>query len=777
MLAALISLTMSRRAIKRYEESLAAQRSETHDDSEEEVEQGSVDIGNGRVTAGSSGGGGPLNMFGALLGDDDGVEDNEDLEDSDDGRDNKGDRGQEEDKGIAERAAVGGPKETGSGNAGADGAGKKKRKKRKKKGKKTAEDDEDWFVGDTGNQQTLKALGASDETELLKDPAHIPDVCFAPEDDDELREIARQVMRDVMDIAYPDGVIPGELEALARASRELVVVNPQMLKAETELKRLFGTRVVDGERVAEEIEEAQLRRRRGGGGPRMKRKVHLVQPRETWWPSAPGFGMVLDDASNKIFRAQAMEGEESVRYFRFNHEPRYEVIQQDYRAIVQTHNPNMLVGLINRFPYHVDTLLQLGEVYRQTGEFDRAGELVDRALFVLESTWHRAFKPFSGDCRMSHSVAENGSFFFALFWHVQLLTRRGLFRTALESGKLLLNLDPPFDPMGILMLLDTLALKCGEYGWVRAMHRDYYPCPLEFFPNFAISAAVAAHKQEERQQLQKSGTRASGSKTKKNDDRTEFSVLASEQDVTPLQQLSFALLTFPMALQPILMTLEQEGTHVCDKYELFRPDVGMEDDDVLPRLCRIYAVCSKELWTGSTLQLLRDASVCAGAAAAGGRGSEGLELAEKGAVLRTEAVSFFRRSEAYDHLLIADFSSSETNIPAELMGADGPEPEFAEDPTMRDNAIDMEGGAEDAAPQATQASDSVSEVTRPASTAETALAFFRSFLPWYTAPEAENETSTDAAQDQLGPDAWNQLQHMMERRENNEDSNDGEAED
>lgn len=732
---------MSRRAVKRYEEALATEKrasriavdadGNTLDGRDQSDEQSASTVV-----------GGPVNMFGALLGGDEGDEDDDD------------DREEQE-------VTVPVVKERPQVSHHPNGGGKRRRKKGKKKAKQ--HDDEDWYVGDTAVAAGTKASEEVDAIDLLRDPAYIPDSCFGPDDDEELRASAREVLQQVIEIAHPDGVIPDALEALAQISRELVSVNPTMLSADTELKRLFGARVVEHERVAEGVEEAQQRRRQRGAVPRTKRPGgHLVQPRDNWWRSAPGLEMMPDDTANTLVKSHGVEGEENVRYFRYHYERRYQLLQHDYEAVVMTHNPSLLVDLVSRAPYHVDTLLQLGEVHRQMGELDRAGELVERALYVLEARWTRSFKPFKGDCRLRYAVPENRSIFLALFRHVQLLTRRGLHRTALEAAKLYLNLDPPFDPHGALMMVDSLALMSGEFGWVRAMQRDYAPCSLELFPNFALSAALAAHLQEEAA-ANGNGKKTGGKKKKKQtDDNTQYVAVDDEVSMSPLQKMTNCLLSFPMLLEPLLAATGEE-TDVCDKYDLFKDSASSEDDDVLVllRIARIYAETSKSVWNGSARALLKDAAVCAGAAAAGGRGSEGLEMAADRRQLLVDSARFFRLSGAYDNLQIADFGGSATNVPVELMAPEEHAPE-AFVPQVQQQAEPAAGGVERVAPPPPP------EVT-PVSTRQAAVEFFRSLMPWYT-PAAEPAAAPPEEPMRLDPGVWDQLQEMLARRDDGDES-------
>lgn len=740
---------MSNRAIRKYEEALAAEAAAARasdDNVPDDVVVAEAEVGDTTE---------PVNMFSMLGGGDGPVSGDE-----------SGDAGAETQAPTPEAAAKGKagddkPKATAKGKAGSDKpSGGKRRRKGKKGKKKAAADDEDWFVGAAAPSVGDDGGGGEDNVFAL------PDAFFSAEDDADLRASAREILRDVVAIAYPDGIVPGEIEALAAASRALVAVSPVMLSAESELRRLFGSGVIAG--------DADGRRTRG------RKSGRLVTPRDNWWPSAPGMTMVGDDGAvgEAILEGDDLSAGEGVevRYFRYRFEKRYDVLQRDFEAIVRSHNPQLLVELVSRAPYHVDTLLQLGEVHRQTGELDRAGELVQRALYVLEATWTRAFKPFNGSCRLRYAVPENRSLFLALFRHMQLLAHRGLHRTALEAGKLYLNLDPPFDPLGALVIIDSLALLSGEFGWVRAMHRDYVPSSLELFPNFVVSAIVAEHCQAEAADGGRKKKSGSGKKKKKTDDRTEYVPSEKEAEQTPLQKLTGALLSFPMLAVPLL-TAAGESTDVCEKYEIFSSETAAltDHDGVLVRISRIYAESSKVMWKGSTLVLLKDAIIGAGSAAAGGQGEMGLDLAAGAQELREDAVNFFRRTKAYDHLQVGDFTGNATNVPAELMMPEDDDYPVAPLGVNHAPAGDFDRREDAGVELGDGQALPMPPVPQPISRTQAAVTFFRSLLPWYT-PE-EEDVAPPAPVDRLEEGTWDRLQEMFSRRREDADGDAGSGED
>jgi hypothetical protein len=53
-----------------------------------------------------------------------------------------------------------------------------------------------------------------------------------------------------------------------------------------------------------------------------------------------------------------------------------------------SHNPNNLIALLQHYPWHVDALLALSDIYIYTGEGQQSAEMLERCLFALEGAWH-----------------------------------------------------------------------------------------------------------------------------------------------------------------------------------------------------------------------------------------------------------------------------------------------------------------------------------------------------------------------------------------------------
>jgi hypothetical protein len=190
-------------------------------------------------------------------------------------------------------------------------------------------------------------------------------------------------------------------------------------------------------------------------GSKSRAKIRGIVPKKNGWPIVPVLGvkmsMVLDEGG--------------IKYFEILHSDDYAAIQKTFRHYVQTHDPQLLMELSGQYPFHLDTLLQLSEVFQRQNQIATASDYVQRCLYSLEQIFHTHFKFHQGNCRVLYDIPENRVLHLALFRHIGYVSRLGCWRSALELQKLLYCLDPEFDPLCAYQGLHTLALKAAEYEW------------------------------------------------------------------------------------------------------------------------------------------------------------------------------------------------------------------------------------------------------------------------------------------------------------------------
>ena len=127
------------------------------------------------------------------------------------------------------------------------------------------------------------------------------------------------------------------------------------------------------------------------------------------------------------------------KIYAFSHSKFYQDIQIQFYQAVQTHSPNALAQLLQMFPYHIDSLLQLSEVCRMNGDSEMSIQFIERSLFAFEKAFHPTFQFATCSCRLDFDRPENRPFFLTVFRQIQIVSRQGCWRTALEWCKLLLG--------------------------------------------------------------------------------------------------------------------------------------------------------------------------------------------------------------------------------------------------------------------------------------------------------------------------------------------------
>ncbi|KAL3901050.1 MAG: hypothetical protein SGCHY_000900 [Lobulomycetales sp.] len=262
------------------------------------------------------------------------------------------------------------------------------------------------------------------------------------------------------------------------ADAELLSVDKKNLDANVEMRRMFGSRVVNSQ---------MERNARRGGAARANTGVPrslLTNPTD-FWPRITNTGIDME-----IVQAGQTRGESSL--FSFTHSNAYKGIQKTFFDVVATHDPNRITFLVQQYPYHIDSLLQLSEISRQSGNVTQSAELVERAVFAFEKALHPSFNIAKGLSRLDFRRVESRPFFLCIFRHMNFLARKGCWSTAFEFCRLLLSLDPVNDPLGAKLIIDLYALKSGHLAWLeKAYTRWRVSGQLNALVNWRYTLALA----------------------------------------------------------------------------------------------------------------------------------------------------------------------------------------------------------------------------------------------------------------------------------------------
>lgn len=134
------------------------------------------------------------------------------------------------------------------------------------------------------------------------------------------------------------------------------------------------------------------------------------------------------------------------------------------------------------------------------GDYKQTNQLLEDILFLYEDSFSYEFNIFNEDDVML-SFDENQYsriFFVALNRFMDVLGKKGCYRSAFEYNKFLVKLNPYHDPVGGLLSLDYNAISSQNYDFLisfpHKFGKQYYKSDkfsLIYLPNYLYSCALA----------------------------------------------------------------------------------------------------------------------------------------------------------------------------------------------------------------------------------------------------------------------------------------------
>lgn len=433
--------------------------------------------------------------------------------------------------------------------------------------------------------------------------------------------------------------INGKDSVMKQLKRSILLVEPKFLIAENELRRIFGSKVVNSFEKGHQAGNSRqsLAGRRGSYS---HRRTILVSPSEHWPRWDGSLSMEL------------LESRNGVNYFWYVHSSSYSQAQRAFEAAKAIHDLNGIASILLHHPYHIDSLITLAEYFKFSGEHQMSADATAKCLYGLECAWHPMFTPLQGNCKLKYSHETNKPLFSTLFTHMKNMDRRGCHRSALEICKLLLSLDSD-DPVGCLFCIDYFALRAEEYLWLERFSEEYgSDNSLWLFPNFSYSLAICRfylEKKEDTGDVDKTDGKASSNDLMKQ-----------------------ALMLHPSVLKKLVAKVplkEQVWTGIV-RHSFFKSE--QSGSPTLDHLINIYVERSYLVWRLPDLQkFLRD-NAHSVIATLKDKGTD----ANDWACVRKEA--FSSEKNEYRHLLISDFSDSVPTMPPDNLQ------NFMVDPRVRE---------------------------------------------------------------------------------------------
>lgn len=510
----------------------------------------------------------------------------------------------------------------------------------------------------------------------------------------------------------------------------LLHIEPGLLQGSSELRRIFGAEVTRG-LSGDDTEDRtaglagasrRIRRLAARGLIRQQgtlRKGLLINPRNTWPPYTKGDLVLTHVGTSPNGKA----------VYSYVPSRSYDAIQSQYRNVQSSYNPRNLMGLLQLYPYHIDSLLSIGDLYRSTGDGQYADEMLEMCIYALEQGWPSSMMNLINSPTGIEIPYEgyNVSLFVALMRHVQTLGKRGLHRTALEICKLVLSLNSE-DPCGALFTIDYFAIRCKKYSFLRELADCHDQGGAATMPNIVYSLALAKYHEEEEG---RKGTDCDIANTSQIGDN-ESSLSANDLMAKAVMLHPAVLVLMQKKLNKDLnLTLSDDWIRVLHSSPFSLYDEGYINNPSLQKLVDIFVERNHLLWKTDPIQkflLYAAEKVSSLANASVDMQREDLPLGltiDDWSNVRAQAFPT-DKGDQYRHLRVDDFSDSIAQLPPEEIEGALQQGGDLDDVELDQLVQQLEGGRLD-----------------DLGDAGAFAAFIRSLLPWVHAGQQPNYEDRD----------------------------------
>ncbi|CAD8078265.1 unnamed protein product [Paramecium primaurelia] len=231
------------------------------------------------------------------------------------------------------------------------------------------------------------------------------------------------------------------------------------------------------------------------GGQQKKGHKNIKQSYLTYNPE------IQIPQANKFNVKFGNQNEQGLQLFTFVASQQYERLQQDYAIVKGYYDPQAIFNFLQMNPSHCEAQFDVSEYFRLKGDYKEANELLERLLYIYESSLGFGFNKFFEDASINLEIEENAHskvFLMSLFKFTDVLTRKGCYKAALEFSKILLKFCPTKDPYGSIFLIDCNALKSEQYDYLinftNNFARSVYKTnkfSIVFMPNLIYNCALA----------------------------------------------------------------------------------------------------------------------------------------------------------------------------------------------------------------------------------------------------------------------------------------------
>ncbi|KJH51072.1 hypothetical protein DICVIV_02739 [Dictyocaulus viviparus] len=335
-------------------------------------------------------------------------------------------------------------------------------------------------------------------------------------------------------------------ETICLGAAQLLKPDPRLFDAATELKRALG------KTLKEQVGSSSRSHHTSQGSGR------IVKRKNNWPPIRNiGLSMELDREDNEV------------KWFKFLHSSLYEKLERLSWVSEDSLNPQLIEEILADNPYHLNSLMLLANIFRMQDDITRSCDLIERGIFYCEQSMCSKFQVNSFYHRIDYLDYENRAFYLLLHRHMMNCIHKRCFETALNLAKLILTMDPQRDPLAILLLIDTIAIRSKQYKWLKDFYRFCKEWKnLNMLPNFCYSTALATFLDA------------------KTDD---------DLDIAD-QMLTHAICAFPGVLTMLLDKLQIEPDATVGSHRYLNTMALNKETDGLKLVMKIYVNEIAEMW-------------------------------------------------------------------------------------------------------------------------------------------------------------------------------------
>lgn len=483
---------------------------------------------------------------------------------------------------------------------------------------------------------------------------------------------------------------------------------------EAEIKKMFGKGILKDERSR----DMGSNKGRYRASSQRSRIVPSHNPEILKYQIGHYPKMDLDDHFNR--KSKTNDSTHHELYFKYVHDEPYQKTHSQFLSAVNHGISELIVQNFHTNPTHVESIVKLSDMMKISENYKDASQLIERALLILERGFHPKFNITGANCRLSYRRPENRTLFITLFKHINCLNRRGLRRTPLEFTKFLISLDPDSDPLFAILMLDYYAIRSEEYDYLI----DFISKWDHFskLPSFKFSLALAYYMKSRNSKLGDTACRENLEKAQ--------------------QYLQRALLIYPNFIVQLLdaCSAEPEGVKKCDyfNYTIFGTRYRTVPEAV-DLLVSLYVKRTFPLWkVRHVMEWLEN--IVANMVEKFSKG----ELVDER--LNIECWSRFQGPVPRNLLRYVILSDLEVALPQSVSGVTN----FDIDPFPPEPLVSYTVSSSNPLPNLPSSSIGL---------------FLRSMMPSFIQNSSQGEQSNDPDRDALEAELNNQIEHILERNQ------------